>query len=79
MTAYDDNMETFGQKFMKIYDRKILSGETTFSRSGIDRNDFTRLCIDGDYVFSKAALDRIREKMPLTDEEYKELMEYIDA
>ncbi len=71
-------METFAQKFMKIYDRKILSGETTFSRSGIDRNDFTRLCIDGEYVFSKEALDRIREKMPLTDEEYADLLAFID-
>ena len=58
-------METFGQKFMKIYDRKILSGETTFSRSGINKNDFTRLCIDGNYVFSREALEIIREKMPL--------------
>lgn len=71
-------METFGQKFMKIYDRKILSGETTFSRSGIDRNDFTRLCIDGNYVFSREALDKIREKMPLTDEEYAALVEYTE-
>ena len=71
-------METFGQRFMKIYDRKILSGETTFSRSGISGNDFTRLCIDGNYVFSKEALDIIREKMPLTDEEYASLIEYIE-
>ena len=70
-------METFGQKFMKIYDRKILSGETTFSRSGIDGNDFTRLCIDGEYVFSREALEKIREKMPLTDEEFESLTEYI--
>ena len=70
-------METFGQKFMKIYDRKILSGETTFSRSGIDRNDFTHLCIDGGYVFSLEALDKIRDKMPLTDEEYESLVAYI--
>ena len=71
-------METFGQKFMKIYDRKILSGETTFSRSGIDRNDFTRLCIDGEYVFSREALERIREKMPLSDEEFESLIQYVD-
>lgn len=62
---------------MKIYDRKILSGETTFSRSGIDGNDFTRLCIDGEYVFSREALEKIREKMPLTDEEFESLAEYI--
>lgn len=71
-------METFGQKFMKIYDRKIMSGETTFSRSGISGNDFTQLCIDGNYVFSREALDIIREKMPLTDEEYESLIAYVE-
>ncbi|MBQ6496191.1 MAG: hypothetical protein IJI74_03360 [Firmicutes bacterium] len=63
---------------MKIYDRKILSGETTFSRSGINKNDFTRLCIDGNYVFSREALEIIREKMPLTDEEFESLAAYLD-
>ena len=62
---------------MKIYDRKIMSGETTFSRSGIDRNDFTRLCIDGEYVFSREALEKIRERMPLTDEEFESLVEFV--
>ena len=71
-------MENFGQKFMKIYDLKILSGETTFSRSGINKNDFTRLCIDGNYVFSREALEIIREKMPLTDEEFESLAAYLD-
>ena len=71
-------METFGQKFMKIYDRKILSGETTFSRSGIDKNDFTRLCIDGNFVFSREALECIRDKMPLTDEEFESLVAYVE-
>lgn len=71
-------MATFGQTFMKIYDRKILSGQTTFSRSGIRRDDFTRLCIDGNYVFSREALDTIREKMPLTEEEYAALAAYLE-
>ena len=71
-------METFGQKFMKIYDRKILSGETTFSRSGINGMDFTNLCVNGDYVCSREALDKIREKMPLTDEEYESLIAYVE-
>ena len=70
-------MATFGQTFMKIYDRKILSGETTFGRSGINKNDFTRLCIDGNYVFSREALEIIRDKMPLTDEEFASLIAYV--
>ena len=43
-------MATFAQTFLRIYDRKILSGEITFSQSGINKNDFTRLCVDGEYV-----------------------------
>ncbi|MBR0127209.1 MAG: hypothetical protein IJL99_02995 [Firmicutes bacterium] len=71
-------METFAQKFIKIYDRKILSGETTFGRSGINSSDFIRICIDGDYVFSREAIEIIREKMPLTDEEFESLIEYVE-
>ena len=63
---------------MKIYDRKIQSGETTFGRSGIKANDFTRLCIDGNYVFSREALEIIRDKMPLTEEEFQSLVAYIE-
>ncbi len=71
-------METFAQKFMKIYDRKILSGETTFGRSGINSSDFIRVCIDGDYVFSREALETIRDKMPLTEEEFESLIAYVE-
>lgn len=71
-------METFAQKFLKLYDRKILSGETTFSRSGINGNDFTRMCIDINYVISREALEKIREKMPLTDEEFELLEVYLE-
>lgn len=69
--------ETFAQKFLKIYDRKLLSGEITFSQSGIKKNDFTRLCIDSDYVFPKEELEVICEKMKLTEEERKSLMSYL--
>ena len=71
-------METFAQKFIKIYDRKILSGETTFGRSGINSSDVIRICIDGDYVFSREAIEIIREKMPLTDEEFESLIDYVE-
>ena len=62
-------MGTFAQEFMKIYDRKIASGEITFSRSGITGGDFTALCINGDYVIPRERLEVIFEKMGLTDEE----------
>lgn len=71
-------METFAQKFLKIYDRKILSGEITFSQSGIKKNDFTRLCVDRDYVIPEEDLKVIFEKMNLTENERAELLEFVD-
>ena len=69
-------METFAQKFLKIYDRKILSGETTFSRSGINKNNFTRLCIDPEYVMPREEILIGCEKMHLTEEEKEALLAY---
>ena len=69
-------METFAQKFLKIYDRKILSGETTFSRSGINKNNFTRLCIDPEYVMPREEILTVCEKMHLTEEEKEALLAY---
>ncbi|MCQ2547335.1 MAG: hypothetical protein MJ161_07345 [Clostridia bacterium] len=71
-------METFAQKFLKIYDRKILSGEITFSQSGINKNDFTRLCIDPEFVIEREALLKACEKMKLTEEETAELLKFCD-
>lgn len=66
----------FKQEFFKIYDRKIASGEITFSKSGISKTDFTRLCMEPDYVFEEDALSGICERMLLNDAEiellYKE-------
>ncbi len=59
----------FSHAFLRIYDRKIASGEITFSRSGIDKNDFTRLCIDPDYVISQEALELVCDRMHLDQEE----------
>lgn len=66
-------MGTFAQEFMKIYDRKIASGEITFSRSGITGGDFTALCINPSYVIPEDRLKIIFEKMSLTDEEQDRL------
>ena len=67
-------MATFAQTFLRIYDRKILSGEITFSQSGINKNDFTRLCVDGEYVIPRDRLLLVCEKMNLTEEERAELL-----
>ena len=71
-------METFAQKFLKIYDRKIMSGEITFSQSGINKNDFTRLCIDRDFVLAREALDLVCDKMTMTSDERTELLKFTE-
>lgn len=68
-------MARFAQVFMRIYDRKIQSGEITFSRSGITAGDFTALCINGYYVIPRQRLEIIFEKMSLTEEERQKLLE----
>jgi len=68
-------MGTFAQEFMKIYDRKIQSGEITFSRSGINGGDFTALCINPSYVIPEDRLKIIFEKMSLTREQQDLLLQ----
>ena len=70
-------METFAQKFLKIYDRKILSGEITFGTSGINKNSFTRLCIDPEFVMPLEEILTVCEKMHLTEEEKESLLAYV--
>lgn len=72
-------MATFAQVFMRIYDRKIASGEITFSRSGIQAGDFTRLCIDGSFVIPKDRLLVICDKMNVTEEERAQLLAFAEA
>ena len=68
-------MGTFAQEFMRIYDRKIQSGEITFSRSGIRAGDFTALCINPEYVIPQERLEIVFEKMSLSPEERTRLLE----
>ena len=71
-------METFAQKLLKIYDRKILNGEITFSRSGIKKDDFTRLCIDKGFVPAREDIELICDKMNVTPVERVELLKYAE-
>ena len=70
-------MATFAQTFLRIYDRKILSGEITFSTSGINKNNFTRLCIDPEYVMPLEEILTVSEKMHLTEEEKESLLSFV--
>ena len=65
----------FKQLFLRIYDRKIASGEITFSRSGIKKDDFTRLCTEDGFVLSRDAIELIAVNMKLTEDEKNQLIE----
>ena len=69
---------TFKQAFFRIYDRKIASGEISFSQSGIEKNDFTRLCTEEGFVFDQETLERIIVTMKLSEEEKAMLMSTIE-
>lgn len=63
----------FKQAFFRIYDRKIGSGEISFSETGIDKKEFTRLCTEEDFVFDEKTLEKLCQNMKLSPEE-KELL-----
>lgn len=64
---------TFKQLFFRHYDRKVSSGEMSFSQTGISKTDFTRLCTEENFAFDKESLTLICQRMHLTEEEQAEL------
>ena len=60
----------FKQCFFRIYDKKIASGEITFSRTGISKDQFTALCTEPDFTFDDGMLDKLKETMNLSDEQF---------
>ena len=70
---------TFKQVFFRIYDRKIGSGEISFSQTGIKKDDFTRLCTEEGFVFDEETLQKISLTMKLSEEEKKALLEAAES
>lgn len=66
---------TFKNLFFRFYDRKICDGTVTFSQLGISKADFTKLCVENDFVFDEDTLIKICRIMKLTEEEETELLE----
>ena len=66
---------TFKKLFFRLYDRKISSGEVSFSQLGIGKSDFTRLCTEDNFVFDDDTIARISCAMKLTDEENAQLVD----
>lgn len=61
--------EPFATIFFKLYDRKIQAGEITFSQLRMDKNHFTNMCTDKNFVPPLKAVENLCIKMKLTDEE----------
>jgi len=60
---------TFKALFFRYYDRKIADGTITFSRMGMSKNDFTKLCTEPDFIPDLATIERVCLAMRLTEEE----------
>ncbi len=66
---------TFKNLFFRFYDRKICDGTITFSQLGISKSDFTKLCVEDNFVFDEETLIRICKIMKLTEDEEAELLD----
>ena len=65
---------TFKNIFFRLYDKKISDGTITFSQLGISKMDFTRLCMEENFVLDEETIIRISDIMNLTEEEKDELL-----
>ena len=70
--------EKFASLLLKIYDKKMMSGEITFSRSGITKEDFTNLFMNGDFVLSREKTEHICQCMGIEGEERERLLGFCD-
>lgn len=68
---------TFKTLFFRYYDRKIADGTITFSRMGMSKNDFTKLCMEPDYMPDMETILRVCTTMQLTEEEKEALLSLI--
>lgn len=70
--------EKFAIAFLRLYDRKIASGEITFGQLKMDKEDFTRLCTNTDFVLPKEEIRRLCEAMKLNEEEKTKLLSFAE-
>ena len=65
---------TFKALFFRHYDRTIADGTITFSKLGMSKSDFTKLCTEPDFVPSRETVELISERMQLTNEQKAEML-----
>ena len=68
----------FAAAFMRIYDKKIMSGEITFNELKMDKSLFNNICIVKDFVLPQEETERLCNVMKVSDEERKLLMSYYE-
>lgn len=76
--AYSVLTAKFAGTFFRLYDRKLCSGEITFSEIGMKKDDFTRICIDDEYVLPYEDIKRICARMRLTQFETDLLLSFAE-
>ena len=69
---------SFAAAFMRIYDKKIMSGEITFNQLKLDKSLFNNLCIVKGFKFEKEETERLCDIMEVTDEQRELLMSYYE-
>ena len=67
--------QTFKRLFFRYYDKTVGYGLISFSQLGISKNDFTRICTEDGFVLDEETLLRACERMQLTEDEKKEILE----
>lgn len=68
----------FAAAFMRIYDRKIMSGEITFNELKMDKSLFNNICIVKGFLLPKEETERLCNVMNVSDEERELLMSYYE-
>lgn len=66
---------TFKALFFRYYDRKIADGTITFSKIGMSKSDFTKLCTEPNFVPDSETVERVCTAMKLTESERAELLD----
>jgi hypothetical protein len=69
---------SFAAAFMRIYDKKIMSGEITFNELKLDKSLFNNLCIVKGFKFEQEETERLCDIMKVTDEERAMLLSYYE-
>lgn len=61
--------------FFSIYDQKIASGELKFTEIGMNKEDFTNMCINKDFILPRDKIIDLSIRLKMTREQAVELLE----